>query len=424
MDKNKQIIMFNVLLLFVVLFCIAGCGSLMNEPGMDDIVRYSPDNLWIASISEQAVQIGWSAFTGNTEKVMYVVERTILNQSLHKIDSTTNTYFIDSSVDPSKTYCYRVWAVQGSRTSYHSWTLTINYGASYTLLRTVQSNIGQCILNHDGNFLATACNGDKFIHIWNTSDWSSTKFDIGFNGGAYDVIAMTQNSQFIVVGGLSTIRIYQRSDGSLIRTIASNPDYITDLALTPRGDILASVDIKGRVQLWNLNDGTHIHLLDSVGFSTSRGSLGINPHDTSLVVCSDSNLRVWNLRDFSLIKQLDGYFYYPVFNSNGSILSVFDRGLLKWYSTNNWTCLYSNSFPGTSHNPIAFSPADDIQLIGDLNIIRVARVSDGEKVGTICCQEVVSYIAFFPDGKTFISTTGNKIFIWSTELTNQWVVSG
>ena len=436
MKKNNQKNGFISLLReSLLLLCIIGCIGI-NEPSPRS--ELNPAIFFITSISEKAVQIGlhWDNKNIWGDGTVIIIERAIGDQSFHEIAtvSCSTSSIIDSSLDIRKNYSYRAFAkFTGGDSSSYSSTVTITYSDSCTLLRTIQpaNDITLSVLSYDGKFFITYYQYDTFIRVWNTADWTSTKIEVGDRMG-YNVIRITRKSDLIVLGGTSSINIFRRSDGSLIRAISVDSVYITDLILTSAGDKLASADLRGNLRIWDVNSGALLRLLDnSSGQQSQSSSFAINPSDNSLVVCSGDphySLNIWNLVQYTVIKYLGDGFSYPVFNSDGSILSV-DRPYTYTktnYSTKTWSPLYSYTSLEAYHayGVTAFSPDDSLQLLADNYLIRVARVSTGEMLTSISSQEYyrVLYVAFFPDGMKIIANTYSKIFIWSTPFKSQWVV--
>jgi WD40 repeat protein len=427
MKIRKQKFLFMLILLASLLINIGGCSGI-NEPRPTS--EQAPKFFLINSFSEKSVQIGlqWSGCIDGKIKI----ERAIQGQPFQVIATIgcSSSSVIDSSLNPQNNYSYRAIAIcTGGDSSSYSSTLTITYRASCTLLRTIkpEHEIDHSVLSYDGQWFITYCY-DKYVYIWNTTDWSSTKLDVGINMG-YNVIQISQNSELIILGGTSSIRIYRRSEGTLIRTINLDTVYIADLAITPAGDKLASADLKGNLHIWDINSGVMLRLLDE---GLGQGSLAINPSDNSLVVCSDYfshySLNVWNIDKYTKIKYLGNGFYNPVFNSDGSILSVdVPHTYTKTnYSTKTWTPLYSYTSPeaNNAYGATAFSPDDSLQILVDDNLIRVARVSNGEMLTSISSQgNYINYVAFFPDGMKILANSYYNIFVWSTPFKNQWVVA-
>ena len=173
-------------------------------------------------------------------------------------------------------------------------------------------------------------------------------------------------------------------------------------------------------------------ILDSIN---SYNGFVIRPDSNILIACSGNGLlRVWELTQQKLIYQNAVDFIYPVINHNGSLLAVNTSPFtgngyvhnLEYFRTADFSFVYSITLPWGSYteNPIAFSPDNNLQLIGNDNQVKIAQVSDGTILRSINAHTsgVVS-VAFFPDSKTFATGSyDGTIKIWSITLIRQWTI--
>jgi hypothetical protein len=435
---HKHILHILQISVFIVgsIFFQYGCGSHDGILSESPLV-HRPVCTFIQSLSEKSVLIGltWDNVTNSGECTgTMIIERAILNQPYQEIatvDCSTPS-IIDSSLDPQQKYSYRVKAKYGADSSGTSNPLTLMHSISYELVQIIQQHDGldRFELSADRKLFLTFSNTalGNFVTIWNTSDWSSTRLDVGQKMPGY-AMRISQNSEFIVVGGVSTIGIFSRITGSLVRSIDIDTVYITDLALTPACDIIASTDGKGNLRLWDFKSGTLLRSIEkSIGY---RSYLAINPSDTSLAVSSSDapySLNVWDIKKYTVIKSLGAGFTSPLFNHSGSLLSVDIAGQNKRtnYSTRTWEPLYSKSYNKVyyQYTGTAFSPDDSLQLLIDFNnLIRVIRVSSGETLTSISTKYGAHYVAFAPDGQTIIASDSYEIYVYSNTKTKKWVVA-
>jgi len=117
------------------------------------------------------------------------------------------------------------------------------------------------------------------------------------------------------------VQLWQVSDGTLLHTLEGNTDFIESLAFSPDGEILAVGSWNGTLQLWHAADGVLLRTL--AGHTGRITSLAFSPDGQILASGSvDSTLRLWKMTDGSLLHTIEGSaFYSIVFSPDGWILA-------------------------------------------------------------------------------------------------------
>lgn len=306
-NLHKQITAVSIYLLVVLSLTLYGSGGGSCSGEGDPDLLNPPSRLWISSLSTTSLKLGWFEEAGLAAEA-FKIERSVQGGSFSEIGSVKDTArsFIDAPLDSTKTYSYRIRAINGNQKSSYSQTISAVYFTSIQVLRTVQlqtpGTILDLSLSPDGRFLATRT-GDQF-HIWNTSDWSNVT-PIGENI-LTSSMAITHDSHFIVTAEIAKINVRRFPDLTVVRTINIDSVYIFQLAITPNGELVAAIDGNRRLRLWDLNNGNLLQLLDSI--PDNWRNIAISPDGKTLVECSSFFLTVWDLNRRTIVKTMYGNF--------------------------------------------------------------------------------------------------------------------
>jgi WD40 repeat protein len=91
----------------------------------------------------------------------------------------------------------------------------------------------------------------------------------------------------------STVRLWQVSDGTLLRALKNDGGQIRSVAFSPDGATLASSAAYG-ITLWGISDGTQLNTLE--GHTSWIPSITFSPDGTILASGSgDCTIRLWGI---------------------------------------------------------------------------------------------------------------------------------
>jgi WD40 repeat protein len=415
-------------LLIGALFFAGGCPDTTTEFEDKTVPPNPPTVFTVTSISENSLRIEWPK---EYKKGTYFnVERADSIYSFIQIGVVegTTASFTDYGLSRSNTYYYRVRTVRDSLVGQYSKTITVGYSLSVQLLRSMNNNGWQSLLmSTDGTYLVSYGNSNMF-NIWNTSNWSVRTLTSSPDGIIAHAVFSGNTNDIVTSEGFRSplpvqIKIWRSSDGQLIRTIVLDSTYISvnSMAVTYDGAILAAANNAGRLCLWNLTDGSFVQLLDTINsyLNTSTWDVAISPSANILVALSIRSMKIWNLDTKQINYTLSGHFYHPVFNQAGSRLMVNYNNRATSYRTSDWIPVYSLD---TAQTVVAFSPNDSLLAFADLNIVRIARGSDGSLLQSIYAHSgSILSIVFFPTGQQFASSSSDGTTkIWSLSQVEQW----
>jgi len=229
-------------------------------------------------------------------------------------------------------------------------------------------------------------------------------------------LAFSPNGKLLVAGGNeSVIKIWEVSNGKLLRTIEGHYSTVTSISFSPDGRVLASAasDLLSKhdygdssVRLWRVSDGRLIRTYG--GLRNDVWSLIFSPKGRFLAVYGGETIRLWRVSDARLVRTIKGSSIY--FSPGGELLAVTtDKTLKLWRVSDNRLIM---TLQGGS--PVAFSP-DGKFLASESKdgAINLWRVSDGKRVGTLKgFKHRVNHLVFSPDGVLLAGVTRETIKLW------------
>jgi WD40 repeat protein len=217
--------------------------------------------------------------------------------------------------------------------------------------------------------------------------------------------------------GDGTVKLWQVSDGSQLRTLEGHTDGVRSVAFSPDGSLLASGSYDGTVILWRVSDGAScarwkgIQLCIQRSLLTGWGLTGQWVYDGTVIL--------WRVSDGSQLRTLAGH--------TGRVSSVAfspDGGMLASGSDDGTVILWRVADGGqlrtlAGHtdwvSSVAFSPDGGMLASGswDKTVI-LWRVSDGSQLRTLAGHTGwVRSVAFSPDGGLLASGSWDgTVILW------------
>jgi WD40 repeat protein len=294
----------------------------------------------------------------------------------------------------------------------------------------------------DGTTLASASD-DGVVTLWSvieervkklatlgpTHDPKSPSFV--FNG---DAVAFAPDSKTVATLGAGTARLWDLATRKLITTIRGHTSYITGIAFSPDGKVLATGSNDGTVKLWKVaaarNGYESLVLLKEEG--SSFPSLGFSRDGT--VLAAGGNKGTW-LRSWSLATGKEGPMpdYAPFFGDGWALSAdrkvkvlVKDRTVEVWDQiahkrTHRFT---SGDVPIIGQGEVlavAISPDGTMVAAGwtygdtKKQSVRLWRLSEGNAEELPALKEhegSVTAIAFSCNGKRLLSTSVRGMKLW------------
>ncbi|NET62232.1 MAG: WD40 repeat domain-containing protein [Symploca sp. SIO2E6] len=258
---------------------------------------------------------------------------------------------------------------------------------------------------------------------------------IDAHSGPVDVLTFTADNQFLISGGSRNdahLKVWWLETGREVDSIRAHRTSITALALTPDGEILASVGDDAGVNLWEWQQGNYTRTF--LDHSSNILSLAITPDSKTLVTGALDGIRLWDLqkqRPLYILNRFDHQTYALAINPEGSILASGHKfGTIKLWNLKTGTLLgtipahtgASNQAPGRSNRSVsvlAYTPDGNILVSGSYD--RTIKVWNQQTTGQLAYPPLrghtgpIEAIAIHPNGEIIASASRDGVRLWNLQ---------
>ena len=325
------------------------------------------------------------------------------------------------------------------------WLYDANDGTELTLLTGHTESITSVAFSPDGQTLVSGSH-DLTIRLWDMSTFEHKTTLLGHTG-IPTVFAFSPDGNTLASGAQhssgifwneedslpnddesidSAIRLWDIETGKLKTTLTGQTGWITALAFSSDGALLACRSTAGNISIWNIAIGQHRMLKsspDNQWRTIGVNSLAFSP-DNTFLLSSDVNgvVKVWKVESGIEIANYDGDGSFPAvgFSADGKILyvtqdedsiRVLDLRTGEQHTTLNGFSAHANS--------VIFSP--DMATVasgGKDKLVRMWDVKTGKLRHTLKghTEEIYSLL-FSPDSSTLltISNTSREMLLWDVK---------
>ncbi len=266
----------------------------------------------------------------------------------------------------------------------------------------------------DGKLLASG-SSDQTIKLWDAATGTELRSLRGHTYNVEAVVFSRDGKLLVSLSGGNEIKIWNLPQGTLARTIRPT-DYANTIAISPGGDTIASGDNRGRIRLWNTNDGREARVLQST--ASRINSVAFSPDRRFLVSGGDDFvINIWDVRSGLALHTIKDQAYGVTgvaFNPDGLTVATGAGNAVRLWDVASGREIRSFN-NGSRVTAVSFSPDGQTLASGSYSgTLTLWNVATGVKLQTLTghASEVRS-AAFSPDGKLIASgSTDRTIKLW------------
>ena len=242
-------------------------------------------------------------------------------------------------------------------------------------------------------------------------------------------LAYSPDGQWLATGNdAGTIKLWNASDGMVVRVLAGGTERINSLDFSPDGKLLAAGTWRNgnHIKLWSIADGSLVRTLDgqsgavrSVNFSSDGKLLASGSVDDPI------NLRLWSIPDGTVVRRFTDHQDREVlsvkFSPDGQLLASGgypDNKVKLWRVADGSLVRTLQGAPGTIWS-LDFSSDGQFVAAGSKGRTAVVwRVADGSLVATLTGnQELdVGWLRFSPTDPKLLVT----VSVWVDHIVHLW----
>ena len=267
------------------------CRSVSAHTGSTKVIKFSPDGTLLASIGISGDVKIWSVNDNQLVKTIEIPQTTYGGLEF----SPDGKFLAFSSLPAGNIDLWTLPDLESSQqiSAHNKWVMCLAF-------------------NSDGSLLASGSK-DKVIYVWSLPDGSGfTRIPYASSLSADDYklrvkgLAFTPDSSSLIAAFSDEIKVWSLPNGELINTITEEVERVEVMAVSPDGNLLCANAYES-ILLWSLPDGKFYKSLGRPddNFVTA---VAFSP-DGSMLATGDTgnSVRLWSLPECEPIGILEGH---------------------------------------------------------------------------------------------------------------------
>lgn len=229
-----------------------------------------------------------------------------------------------------------------------------------------------------------------------------------------NALAVSPDGQMFVSASRDRIQVWDLQTARPVRSLLGHKNWITALALSPNGTILASASLDGTIKLWDLVAGALLGTLNSDRVS----AIAFSPDSTTLAAgsrmltwtdgkTSRGGIQLWDLASQQLRGTIGTKAVNAIaFSPDGKLLAGGSTQTRLW----DWsTQTLVKTLDSGDLTALRFTP-DGQTLITGSSRTKLWEVSSGQLIQTLNSGTLA--LALTPDGQMFATASGGSVYLW------------
>jgi WD40 repeat protein len=210
------------------------------------------------------------------------------------------------------------------------------------------------------------------------------------------------------------IRLWNVADGQVVRVWGKEHKApITEIEFSPDGQMLVSVDVQSQARLWRVSTGEEVWKLEDV-----RAPAAFSPDGKVLALNGSDGVTLWSLEDRQVLAVIESFAAYDmVFSADGQVLITSNFDEIQFWGITTKKLLRRLTWHTDLVLALGLSSKGDRLVSGSADrTIKLWRMEDGSLIGSLFgyTGEVTS-VAFSPDDKFVISGGEDGIAVWDVD---------
>uniref|UniRef100_A0A7S0IV16 Pre-mRNA processing factor 4 (PRP4)-like domain-containing protein n=1 Tax=Calcidiscus leptoporus TaxID=127549 RepID=A0A7S0IV16_9EUKA len=173
-------------------------------------------------------------------------------------------------------------------------------------LRGHAGRLSRVAFHPSGRFVGTA-SFDTSWRLWDVETCSELLLQEGHTRALY-AIAFHPDGSLVATAGLdAVVRVWDLRSGKSVQVVQGHVKQILALDFAPNGTMLASGSDDHTIRLWDLRKRKSAYVIPA--HSSLISHVRFQPHHGRFLLSTsyDNKVKLWSMRDFSLMKTMEGH---------------------------------------------------------------------------------------------------------------------